>query len=159
MKGDVNIAALYGAQAELNKMLEQREKLEIEIAKKRYQIAALMALTEQNEEIDREVGMTLGGLTEACLAAFRSAAYSPLTPIQVRERLSLMGFPVEEYRNVLAAIHTVVKRLADAGKIETVVTSNNENAYRLTPPAWEAKARRAMARKDGRWGFVRGRKL
>jgi hypothetical protein len=131
---DVNIAALYGEQAELNRLLEQREQLEIEIAKKRYRIAALMALTEQ------KVGVTLGGLTNACLAAFRSAAYTPLTPVQVRERLSLMGFPVEHYRNVLAAIHTVVKRLADGGKLQTVVMSDQGdanrliNAYTLAPP-------------------------
>jgi hypothetical protein len=128
---DVNIAALYGAQADLNRLLEQRERIEIDIAKKRYQIAALMALTEQNEELYEEVGVNLGGLTSACLATFRSAAYTPLTPMEVRERLSRMGFPVEHYRNLMAAIHTVVKRLADSGKLQTVVMSDKGNANRL----------------------------
>jgi len=131
---DVNIAALYGEQAELNRLLEQREQLEIDIAKKRYRIAALMALTDQNEEMYDEVGVTLGGLTSACLAAFRSAAYKPLKPVEVRERLSLMGFPVEHYRNAMAAIHTVIGRLVEGGKVEIVVTSDNENAYKLAPP-------------------------
>ncbi|MGA8429002.1 MAG: hypothetical protein WB729_04240 [Candidatus Sulfotelmatobacter sp.] len=149
----MNIAALYGAQADLNRLLEQREQIEIDIAKKRWEIAALMALTEQNEEIDQEVGMTLGGLTEACLAAFRSAAYTPLTPMQVRERLLLMGFPIEHYRNAMAAIHTVVKRLADGGKLQTVVTSDNENAYRVTPPKKALRGRSSnRGRKSSRGG-------
>jgi hypothetical protein len=123
------IAELYAAQAELNKLLEKREQAEIDIAKKRYQIAALLALTEENEEVDQIIGVNLGGLTDAVLAAFRSAAYRPLTPVQVKERLIQLGFPVCDYKNVMAAIHTVVKRLHEAGKI--VDASEGEVAYAL----------------------------
>ncbi len=127
-------ADLDKANFELADLLIQREEIEIDIAKKRYQIAALMALTEQNEEIDQVVGMTLGGLTEAVLAAFRSEAYKPITPVQVKERLTQLGFPVEHYKNVMAAIHTILKRLYESEKIEMVFMSSNENAYRVAPP-------------------------
>jgi hypothetical protein len=146
---DVNIAALYGAQADLNRLLEQRERIEIDIAKKRYQIAALMALTEQNEELYEEVGVNLGGLTSACLATFRSAAYTPLTPVEVRERLSLMGFPVEHYRNVMAAIHTVIGRLADSQRITSVTMPDGETAYRLALPKKALGGRSRHPRGDG----------
>lgn len=120
------------ANVQLEFLLEGREEIEIEIAKKKQQIAALMTLAEQNEEIDQVVGMTLGGLTEACVAAFRAAFPEPLTPVQVKERLAQLGFPVKHYRNAMAAIHTVVGRLCTGGRIVPVTTlEGEETAYRL----------------------------
>jgi predicted RNA-binding protein YlqC (UPF0109 family) len=105
------------AHARLRELLDQREQLQITIAKQRLRIAALMSLAEQNEEIDQVVGMTLGGLADACRTALRSAAFDSLTPMQVKDRLAQLGFSVEHYRNVMAAIHTTLKRLADTGEV------------------------------------------
>jgi hypothetical protein len=123
-------ADLEQANSELATLLNDRERLEIEIAKKRYRIAALMALTEQNEEIDQVVGMDLGGLTDACRTAFKSEHPKALTPTRVKERISQLGFPTSSYRNVMAAIHTVISRLFDARQIVPVETKDGETAYR-----------------------------
>jgi hypothetical protein len=56
------------------------------------------------------------GLTDACRLVLRNAG-RPMTAVQVRERLESIGFDVEKYSNSLAAIHTVLKRLADHGEV------------------------------------------
>ncbi len=55
------------------------------------------------------------GLTDACRLVLRNAG-TPLTAVQVRERLTAMGFDHEKYANGLAAIHTVLKRLQESGE-------------------------------------------
>jgi hypothetical protein len=130
MKRDYQ-ADLDRAHRDLGELLDQREQLEISIAKKKQQIAALMTLTEQNEEVDQVIGMTLGGLTEAVIAVFRAETPKALTPVQVKEKLAQLGFPVAHYRNVMAAIHTILKRLSDGKRIFPVPTADGENAYRL----------------------------
>jgi hypothetical protein len=114
---------------ELEELLKQRERLDLEIAKKRFRIAALVMLSEDNEELDQVVGMTLGGLTDACRTAFMGAYPQPLTPVGVKERLRALGFPVDSYKNAMAAIHTVISRLFDAREIIPVKTDKDETAY------------------------------
>jgi hypothetical protein len=55
------------------------------------------------------------GLTDACRLVLRNAG-KPLTAVQVRERLTAIGFDHEKYANGLAAIHTVLKRLQESGE-------------------------------------------
>jgi hypothetical protein len=55
------------------------------------------------------------GLTDACRLVLRNAG-TPLTAVQVRERLTAIGFDHEKYANGLAAIHTVLKRLQESGE-------------------------------------------
>jgi hypothetical protein len=59
------------------------------------------------------------GLTDACRAVLRSAR-APLTPAEVRDRLAGIGFEVGGYANPLAAIHTTLKRLAEAEELKIV---------------------------------------
>lgn len=55
------------------------------------------------------------GLTDACRLVLRNAA-APMTAVQVRERLTAIGFDHQKYANGLAAIHTVLKRLEESGE-------------------------------------------
>ena len=55
------------------------------------------------------------GLTDACRMVLRNAG-TPMTAVQVRERLSSIGFDLDKYANGLAAIHTVLKRLEESGE-------------------------------------------
>ena len=55
------------------------------------------------------------GLTDGCRLALRSGA--PMTPREVRDRLEAIGFDLSEYSNALASIHTVLRRLNEAGEI------------------------------------------
>jgi len=99
-------------------MFRQREELEVKIAKKQRQAAALAALNDLSQETDQLLDLGLTGLTDACRSAFMAARNGNLTPVEVRDRLRQLQFPIYEYKNVLAAIHTVLKRLEKQGEIK-----------------------------------------
>src|SRR6476620_5963777 len=60
------------------------------------------------------------GLTDACRTVMRNAG-QPVTPSDVRDRLGSVGFDLDAYSNPLAAIHTTLKRLAEACGLQPAV--------------------------------------
>jgi hypothetical protein len=60
------------------------------------------------------------GLTDACRTVLRSAGVT-MTPLEIRDRLQAVGVDLSGYANALAAIHTTLKRLNDAGELRSVV--------------------------------------
>jgi hypothetical protein len=68
------------------------------------------------------------GLTDACRLALRGAGL-PLTPMDVRDRLTAIGVDLSVYTNDLSAIHTILKRLNDAGEIRFVTKGPGKPAY------------------------------
>ena len=118
------------------------------------------ALGEQRQQIDRrlaELAQTLStlsrlcgivptvslGLTDACRLVLRGAGI-PLTPVEVRERLNAFGFGLTRYTNELAAVHTTLKRLNDAGELRFIARpGTGEKAY-----IWDRPARAALLGPD-----------
>jgi hypothetical protein len=105
------------------------------------------ALGEQRRSIDdrlAQLAQTIGtlsrllgltptvplGLTDACRLALRGAGL-PLTPLEVRDRLLSIGVDLSGYANDLSAIHTVLKRLNEAGEIKFITkgTGTGKPAY------------------------------
>src|SRR5262245_646702 len=103
----------------------------LEAATKEYE-----ALGAQRREIDQrlaQLAQSIGtltrllgltptvpfGLTDAVRMVVRGAGV-PMTPVEVRDRLHGMGFDVSKYTNDLAAVHTILKRLNQAGEIRFV---------------------------------------
>jgi hypothetical protein len=69
------------------------------------------------------------GLTDACRLALRAAGL-PLTALEVRDRLKAFGLDLTRYTNELAAVHTTLKRLNDAGELRFVARpGTGEKAY------------------------------
>ena len=56
------------------------------------------------------------GLTDSCRVVLKGARQA-MTPMDVRDRLEAIGFDLSKYTNRLAAIHTVLKRLHEAGEV------------------------------------------
>ena len=52
-----------------------------------------------------------------------------MTPVDVRDRLLAIGVDLSVYANELAAIHTVLKRLNEAGEIRLVPRAGGKAAY------------------------------
>jgi hypothetical protein len=118
------------------------------------------ALGEQRQQIDRrlaELAQTLStlsrlcgivptvsvGLTDACRLVLRGAGL-PMTPTEVRERLKSFGFDLARYTNDLAAVHTTLKRLNDAGELRFVARpGTGDKAY-----VWDRPARAALLGPD-----------
>jgi hypothetical protein len=118
------------------------------------------ALGEQRQQLDRrlaELAQTMStlsrlcgivptvsvGLTEVCRLALRAAGV-PLTPLEVRDRVRSFGFDLGRYTNELAAVHTTLKRLNDAGELRFIARpGTGEKAY-----VWDRPARAAMLGPD-----------
>lgn len=101
----------------LVELFRQREDLATKIAKQQTRVAALAALCEEKEEVGNMTEMDLGGLTNACRTAFRAAGNRGLMPTEVRSALEQLRFPTGTHRNILASIHTVIRRLEQGGEI------------------------------------------
>lgn len=67
------------------------------------------------------------GITDAVRLVTRAGI--PLTPMDVRDRLNGMGFDLSGYVSELSAIHTVLKRLHEAGELRIIPRPNGKDAY------------------------------
>ena len=99
-------------------------------------------LGQQRRDIDdrlAQLAQTIGtltrllGLTDACRLVLRGAGL-PLTPLEVRDRLLGIGADLSVYTNDLSAIHTVLKRLNEAGEIRFVAKAGKHAFIWNQPP-------------------------
>jgi hypothetical protein len=125
----------------LAELLQEREELEVQIAKQRQMVAALAVLCDDKRsktmhEID------FGGITESCRAALRAAGPRGLTPPELRTSLRRMNFPVDDYSNALATIHSVLKRLESYKEVRVAIHDRHEgrdlSVYQWVGPSYGA---------------------
>jgi hypothetical protein len=74
------------------------------------------------------VSSVFWGLTDACRVVLKGVGH-PMTPMEVRDRLEAIGFDLSKYSSSLAAIHTVLKRLHEAGELSFVELASGKFAY------------------------------
>ena len=118
-------AALEAACKEYEALGEERRKID----------ERLTQLAQTIGTLSRLIGLTPTvplSITDAVRLAMRSGV--PLTPPEVRDRLLSIGVDLSSYSNELAVIHTVLKRLNEAGEIRIVPRPNGKNAYLWTKP-------------------------
>lgn len=104
-------------------------------ATKREVDARLAQLAQTIGTLSRLVGLTPTvplGLTDACRLVLRGG--TPMTPIEVRDRLLGIGVDLSIYTSDLSAIHTVLKRLNEAGEIRIVPRASGKHAYLWQAP-------------------------
>jgi hypothetical protein len=58
------------------------------------------------------------GITNACKTAIWAAGSAGLRPSEVRDRITALGVPEE--KNLLASVHTILKRLDGTGEIKAL---------------------------------------
>jgi len=112
---------LQEARNKLEQMYVEMDTIQMRIAKQKRIIAALTELADLDEGSDPPV-VLVEGITDACKTAVLGAT-KPMYPSEIRDRIKALGFP--EQKNLLASVHTVLKRLAEAEEIKEV-----EGAYR-----------------------------
>jgi hypothetical protein len=108
------------------------------------------ALGEQRRSIDTrlaQLSQTIGtlsrlcgliptvpwGLTDACRVVLRSGL--PMTATDVRDRLQSIGFDLSKYSSELAAIHTVLRRLNEAGELRMLAGGPKKGGYLWNMPS------------------------
>ena len=112
--------ALDAARKELDEALGQQSELETRISQLRQTIATLAALCDEPPDLDI-------GLTEACRSVLRGA--TALRAPDIRDRVAAMGVDLSKYANGIGAVHTVLKRLIDAGEVKAMTGYDKRTLY------------------------------
>jgi hypothetical protein len=134
-------AALIAAVSEYEGLGEQRRDIDARLAQLAQTIGTLSRLLGLTPTVPMSI-------TDAVRLALRSGM--PMTPLDVRERLLSIGVDLSTYSNDLAVIHTVLKRLNEAGELRLIPKPDRKNAY-----LW-AKPPRAISLGPEIAEFVRG---
>ncbi|HEX8889364.1 MAG TPA: hypothetical protein VF779_09305 [Pyrinomonadaceae bacterium] len=127
--------ALHDAREELIKLLAQKEAIDKRVTQLQQTVSSLAALCGEKVESDEpnyiqnEILRVYGdiletltgkpGLTDAVRAALK-AFDRPMLPVEVRDALISLGYDLSIYSNVMASIHTILKRLVESKEIEEV---------------------------------------
>ncbi|MGB0109898.1 MAG: hypothetical protein WA350_11070 [Candidatus Sulfotelmatobacter sp.] len=98
-------------------MASERAQLETKIAKQKKRVAALYELVQTDEDGPALSGL-VEGISDACRVVLR-AAEKPMTPAEVRDAIQGLGLPPQA--NLLASVHTTLKRMKDAGEVKEVM--------------------------------------
>jgi len=112
--------ALDAARQELEQLLNERSELETRIAQLRQTVGTLAALCDETPDLDI-------GLTEACRSVLRGA--TALRAPDIRDRVTAMGVDLSKYANGIGAVHTVLKRLVDAGEVKAMTGYDKRTVY------------------------------
>ena len=97
-------------------MFAQLDALETLIAKQKRIVAGLREFSDESEYSSPLMGLVTG-ITEACRTVVRSAEKA-LTTSEIKERIERLGIP--EQKNLMASVHTILKRLIVAGDVTKV---------------------------------------
>ncbi len=118
-------AALEAAVKEYEALGEKRRKID----------DRLTQLAQTIGTLSRLIGLTPTvplSITDAVRLAMRSGV--PMMPPEVRDRLVSIGVDLSTYANELAVIHTVLRRLNEAGEIRIIPKPGGKNAYLWAKP-------------------------
>ncbi|HWZ42185.1 MAG TPA: hypothetical protein VNW97_01850 [Candidatus Saccharimonadales bacterium] len=128
---DVYKQAFGKAQTDLAHAIQQRDQWTMEVAKLQQLVKSLatMAAKDHLESMEGAIANPEIGLQEIVFTCIRMSP-KPLTPVEVRDQLQVVGYDTSGYANPLAVIHGAINRLEKSGKI----TANSNGAYNVTPP-------------------------
>jgi hypothetical protein len=112
-------------QAEIESLEIQQEDIERRLARLRQ---ALLGLAPLGQELPSDAlgsqltaiyaGLEAMSITDATRQIFQAAS-APLTPIEIKQQLINMGKDLSDQKNVMASIHSLLKRLVKSDEIET----------------------------------------
>jgi hypothetical protein len=118
-------AALEAAAKEYEQLGEERRRID----------ERLTQLAQTIGTLSRLIGLTPTvplSITDAVRLAVRAGV--PMTPPEVRDRLLAIGFDLSSYANELAVIHTVLKRLNEAGEVRIIPKAGGKHQYLWAKP-------------------------
>jgi hypothetical protein len=123
---------IANARDELASLEAQREGIDARILRlKRIIIAASPMVEDGNSALTAafQKEMDALGITEHCREILKGTRRA-LTPLQIRAALSASGTDLTRQKNIMASIHTVMKRLAAKGEVIVETAPDGGTAYR-----------------------------
>jgi hypothetical protein len=137
---DAAIQELADLMSEREELDSKRDGLDARIYKLREAIVGLGGLCNQSAEVIAATRPELFpdsstpdvGFTDAIRAVFKANREHYHSPVWIRDALEADGFDVDKYKNVLASIHSILKRLKAKNEI---LEGNREGrtVYRFNP--------------------------
>ena len=130
---------LAAAQDKLMELIQRRHEIDVEIANVRRIIGGFSAIVGEVPVQPDITNLLTGakrelGLTASCREVFLAYRDQQLTPTEVMEAMMEMGLHTKSYPNILASIHTTLRRMADGeGAILNESVKNGKKAYQLKP--------------------------
>ncbi len=130
---------------ELQRLETTYSDLGTQIARQKKKVAALHELADLDDEGIAAIGL-VDGITDAVRTVFRSAE-KPLNPAEVRTRVEALGLPPQ--KNILASVHTVIRRLQESGEIAPVGDVSFGGGYRWMGRLHERVVRKTLLERMG----------
>jgi len=144
--------AFAAAKRELGDLLKRREQIDKRIVTLKPILNDLAALCEA--KTDQEFMHTVFpkdtkscGITDLVRLALKREM-EPLAPVDVRNQVLFLRPDLSKQSNLLASVHTVLKRLVKSGEVDEVPALSGKKAYR-----WISEVARVLSwLKDVEWG-------
>ena len=108
--------ALLKAQTELDRLIEEEKKIAIRKAQLRETIKALSPLVSPGANPTDLGTMSLANAIRIVVAS----AQRPLNALEIRGRLSDLGYKLTQHKNPMASIHTAIRRMQENSEVKKV---------------------------------------
>lgn len=106
-------AAFFSAFDELEALKIEERRITTRKAQLQDTLKALFPLMQKTE-----VDLKSLGLSDAIRVIFAAAPGTLMTPPEVRNRLSDLGYDLSQFENPLASIHTALRRMGETGELK-----------------------------------------
>jgi DNA-binding transcriptional regulator GbsR (MarR family) len=127
--------ALFDANQDLARCLEQRQKIDHKVARLQAVVSQLQDLCAELDQkhfarrVERVVKADLTmGITELARVILKETSL-PMTASDLKERMQARKLDLSRYSNPMAVIHTVLKRLVQSGEAKVVPQKQGKKAY------------------------------
>lgn len=110
---------LDGMRKELETALEQQEEIEQKIAQLKQGILSIAPLAKEPMNDQWMTAIVSVGITESIREILRATYPNRLSPVEIKEQLKSKGQDLKDHKNVMASIHSTLKRMLDNREIRT----------------------------------------
>ncbi|MGO8731823.1 MAG: hypothetical protein ACLQVM_03405 [Terriglobia bacterium] len=148
---------IINARDQLARLEAQREGIDNRILQLKRIIAAASGMVEDDSELASAIRKEIDalGITEHCREIFKGTRRC-LTPLQIREELSAKGMDLSKQKNIMASIHTVMKRLVAKGEVLVERASDGGTVYRSRYPHALTQATRKHRKAEAALAALKG---
>jgi hypothetical protein len=110
---------LESMRTELEKAVEEREEIDQRIAQLKQGILSIAPLAKEIATDELTIAIQSAGMTEAVRDILRAVYPKRLSPVEIKDQLKARGQDLTQHSNVMASVHSTLKRMLDNEEIRT----------------------------------------